>query len=339
MSLLQSQLAAATAGTPTVAEVPRPASRGTGKTTNDQAPDCATQDQSGTTIAAPVSWKEIARIVACKLKASVADHRTKSKTYVVATAIVAGILMIPWPHTVSCHIVCEPVVRRYVAAPFDATLLRTQVVVGQDVEKGDVLALLDGGELHSQLAGVRAKLAQARQRQLAALSTGDHSKAEFERLEVEHLDREIELLESRQVHLEIRSPMDGTVVMGDLERAQGAPLKVGDNLFEIADLTQLIAEAAVPEGDVCFVTPEMQISITLDSASDRTFESRVDRIDLRNEIRDQQSVYVAEAVLYNEGSLLRPGMSGTGTIHAGRRSLAWILFHRPYDAARQCIGW
>ena len=268
-----------------------------------------------------------------------AHSKSRAKVSIGTVLAIAAVCLLPWPHSITCKVVCEPVLRRYVAAPFDARLLRSHVVIGQQIKQGDLLATLDGGELRSRLASIRAKLAQAEQRELAALSTGDHSKSEFERLEVEHLRREAELLESRQTNLEIRSPIDGVVVIGDLERTEGAPLAVGDNLFEIASLTQLIAELAVPEQDILFVKDKMPVSIVMDAIPGSKFGSTIQRIHLRNEIRDNASVFIAEAELPNDANLLRPGMNAKATIDTGYRAIGWQLFRRPYNAARQWIGW
>ena len=285
------------------------------------------------------TWTELASFTKQKLLVLMAHSKSRAKVYIGTLLAIAAVCLLPWPHSISCKVVCEPVLRRYVAAPFDARLLLSHVVIGQQIKQGDLLATLDGGELRSRLASIRAKLAQAEQRELAALSTGDHSKSEFERLEVEHLRREAELLESRQTNLEIRSPIDGVVVIGDLERTEGAPLSVGDNLFEIASLTQLIAEVAVPEQDILFVKDKMPVSIVMDAIPGSKFESKIQRIHLRNEIRDNASVFIAEAELPNDANLLRPGMNAKATIDAGYRAIGWQLFRRPYNAARQWIGW
>lgn len=285
------------------------------------------------------SWIELAGLLKRKLVAAITQTRPKIKIYLSTILACVCVCMVPWPHSISCKVVCEPVFRRYVAAPFDARLLRAHVLVGQRVRQGDLLATLDGGELRSQLASIRAKLAQAEQRELAALSTGDHSKSGMERLEVEHLRREAELLERRQANLEIRSPINGIVVTGDLERAEGAPLAVGDNLFEIASLEQLIAEIAVPEADVLFVKDAMSVSIVLDAIPGSQLETKIQRIHLRSEIRNNESVFIAEAELPNYDALLRPGMNAKATINAGCRAIGWQLFRRPYIAARQWIGW
>jgi biotin carboxyl carrier protein len=285
------------------------------------------------------SWPELASLFKKKLLTWLAQPKSNSKIYVGIVGAIVGVCLLPWPHSIKCKVVCEPKLRRYVAAPFDAKLLQAHVVVGQQVQQGDLLATLDGGDLLSHLASVRAKLAQAEQRELAALSTGDHSKSGFERLEVEHLRREAELLQRRQANLELRSPIDGVVVSGDLEREQGTPLSLGVNLFEIARLDNLIAEVAIPEQDVNWVKNEMPVSIVMEAMAGTRLESTIQRIHLRSEIRDNASVFIAEAELPNPDAWLRPGMNARAKIDAGYRAIGWQLFRSPFNAARQWIGW
>lgn len=246
---------------------------------------------------------------------------------------------IPWQHCVSCDVTCEPATRRFVVAPFEGKLLRSLVGPGDPVEVDQVLAILDGGDLRSQIASLQAKIDQAVQRHSAALATGDGSQSQLQRLEIQHLRSEIELLQSRQRNLEIRSPIAGIVVSGDLQRAEGIPLQVGESLFEIAPLDRLIAEIAIPESDVCNVQTGMATSIRLDAIAGSQHHATLTQIHPRSEIRDQDSVFVAEAFIENQDLALRPGMHGTARIHAGYRSIAWLLCHRPYNALRGLIGW
>lgn len=285
------------------------------------------------------AWRDLFRPILAKLKRSLANRRARVKTYVGTAAAAVLIGAIPWPHQISCEVVCEPAIRRFVTAPFDARLLKAHAKAGQQVRAGQLLASLDGSELRSELATKRAKFAQAKQRQLGALATSDHSKAENERLEVEYLEQEIKLLERRQQQLEVRSPIDGVVITGDLERIAGAPLSVGDSLFEIASLDRLIAEVAVPEQEVSFVDSAMTVKVALDAAPGWSQESTIEHVHLRSELRNQDSVFIAEAELENHDELLRPGMNGSACIHAGHAPLGWVLLHRPYEAARQWIGW
>ncbi len=294
--------------------------------TDAQATDAAVGDLP--------TWRDLLVQGLHRTKACLREQASHFKAYLIGLVVIVGIGLIPWPHAVDCNVVCEPVSRRYIAAPFDARLLRSHVMAGEKVYQGQVLATMDGSEIRTELAVLRTKLGQAEQRQLAALSTGDHSKAELERLETTHLQRQIELFENRQSHLEIRSPINGVVVAGDLERSEGAPLSAGDNLFEIASLDRLIAEVAIPEQQVSCIEDTMEVTVRLDAMPGQPERTTLQRIHLRSEIRDNANVFIAEAELANPHALLRPGMSGTASIHAGYRALGWILFHQPYNAVR-----
>lgn len=289
-------------------------------------------------VPAAISWRELIRLLKSRIATDYCAYRRGYKIWCAALAGAIGLGSIPWPHRIHCNVVCEPLVRRYVAAPFDGVIERTNVLVGDRVTAGTVLATLDGSDLRSELAGLHAKLAQESQAQLSALASGDHAKAEFARLEVEHLEQSIALLKHRQRNLEIQSPIDGLIVSGDLERAIGAPVRIGDQLFEVASLESLVAEIAIPESQIVYINKAMDVGITLESLHGSTLESKLERINLRSEVIDGQSVFVAEAPLENPDNQLRPGMSGRASISAGKRPIAWLLFHRPYESLRQWIG-
>ena len=63
------------------------------------------------------------------------------------------------------------------------------------------------------------------------------------------LDLKLELLESRSKKLEIKSPIRGIVLRGDQKRAEGMPVTLGQNLFEVAPLDKMVVEVAIPERD------------------------------------------------------------------------------------------
>lgn len=285
------------------------------------------------------TWGELFSKIIRKAKVEWSLQKNRSRTYFGSALAVVAICLIPWPYKIACKTVCEPASRRFIAAPFDARLLKAHVVTGQQVIEGQLLATLDGSEIRSELAARKTKLAQAEQRHLAALSVGDHSKAEFERLEVEHLLREIEVFETRKANLEIRSPIAGSVVTGNLERAEGVPLTIGENLFEIASLERLIAEIAIPEDEITHVQRTMAVTVDLDATPGKAMQSTIKSIHLRNEIRDNASVFIAEAELSNPDLILRPGMNGIARINTGHRTLGWVWLHRPYNALRHWIGW
>lgn len=287
----------------------------------------------------PNSAIELSKQAAKAAALGFANYCRNPKQLLIVAGVILLLGLVPFPHTVSCNVTCEPAVRRYVAAPYDSKLLEAKVLPGDEVKKGQLLALLDGSDLRSQIAGLQAELSQASQRRAGALNTNNASEAELERLEIKKLRGEIDLLTTRKNNLEIRSPVSGVVVSGNLERQKGVPLSMGENLFEIAPLNDLVAEVAVPESEISFVTSGQKCRISLDSGQGASHRTTLERIHPRNEMRESESVFVAEANISNEETDIRPGMTGTARISTGFKPIGWILFHKPFEVARQWIGW
>jgi len=260
--------------------------------------------------------------------------------YVALGAIFVAILAFaPWPYHLPCECVVEPVIRRFVSAPFDAVLDRTLVRPGDRVSAGDVLAMMDGRELRMQLASRRALLDQSRQRYTAALAKRDAAAAQLALMEVRQSEQEVALLERRQQNLAIRSPLAGIVVSGDLHRAAGAPLTVGQKLFEIAPLDQMVVEASVPEDQVGAIHEGQPVALSLESHPGVHLRGTVIRLHPQAELRNQKNVFVAEVQIDDDSVSLLPGMSGQARVDVGTRSVGWILFHRPWHYLRSKLVW
>ena len=252
---------------------------------------------------------------------------------------VALIMLIPMPYRIGADCQLEPVVRRFVAAPYDGILENSLVESGAIVEQDQLLARMDGRALRIELSGVQADLAAARKRRDSALATGNVAQSHIARSEMKRHQSQIELLEGRLQNLEIRSPIKGIVVSGDLEKAQGAPLDVGQSLFEVGPLDEMVAEIRIPESEIRFVKPDARVNIKLNAYPFRTFTGKVRRIHTRSEIVEDSNVFIAEVIMDNSDMQLRPGMQGTSKIESGSYPLAWNLFHNAWEKARYWLVW
>jgi HlyD family secretion protein len=131
-------------------------------------------------------------------------------------------------------------------------------------------------------------------------------------------------LESARSRLEktrIVSPIDGVVLSRLVE--PGQTMTAGFQtplLFRIAeDLRRMSLHVFVDEADIGRTREGQAASFSVDAYPGKVFASSV--LELRNEAKIEQNVVTYEAVLAvdNSGSLLRPGMTATATIVAGRR--------------------
>lgn len=263
----------------------------------------------------------------------------KRRTILVGTMLLACVLLVPLPYRPACTARLEPTSRRYVVAPFESTLEKTLVQPGDVVYEDQVVARLDGGELRMDLARVKAEREQAIGRYRKALAEDKPTETRYAQLEVDEKTLERDKLASRQERLQIKSPVGGVVLSGELERAEGAALTTGQTLLEIAPLEDLLVEIAVPEDQLRFVQAGRSVSLKLDAFPGRKWNGTIERVRPQAEIRDARNVFIAEVRLQNEEGSLRPGMKGHAKVSGPIRPLAWILFHRPYEAMRQWVGW
>ena len=247
------------------------------------------------------------------------------------TLVLAGALAFPVTHEVNSSCVLQPVVRRYVPAPFEGRLERTLVEPGDVVTEGQILARLEGRDLQLEISQILSDLHRASKERDGYLAEKEFGRAEVSRFEMERLQGKVDLWERKAGQLEIRSPLDGIVLTGDLRKLEGAPLRIGQTLFEIAPLDDMTAEIEVPDEDVAFVAKDQSVEMRFEAYPDRGWSGTIGRLHPRSETRQQNNVFIAEVQLTNSNAQLRPGMSGRAAIKVGSRSLGWVLLHRLRD--------
>ncbi|MEM7601845.1 MAG: efflux RND transporter periplasmic adaptor subunit [Verrucomicrobiota bacterium] len=243
-------------------------------------------------------------------------------------------LLFPVTYRVGAECVVQPVMRRTVAAPFENRLYRSYVKPGDEVEEGQVLAELDGREIRVALAEAIAAQSAAVKKRDNAMVSEDPATFQMAQLEADRLALEVERLQFRSDNLSIRSPIEGVVLTGDLERSEGVPVSSGQKLFEVAPLNRMLMEIAIPETEVRHVAEEMEVELRLQSDSSRVWESSLENVFPISEIQEGGNVFVGEASLSNEDRALRPGMKGRARIMAEKKLVGWILFHRVYEYLR-----
>lgn len=275
-----------------------------------------------------LNWKSALR--------QLAGNRTRIAT-LISCLLLTALLFLPWPYTVVCDCQLEPVSQRFVVAPFEGSLETMLVEPGDLVHKGDVLARMDPRELRWKRSSLVADQNQALKRRDSAQAARDYTNQQLSKLEAERLGLEIELIDHRIENLEIKSPVEGIVVAGSLNWSEGAPLEIGEALFEIAPLDKMVVEVAVPDSEISHIREGQHVLVRLVAlpGSDQTLS--LQRIHPRAEIRDDANIFVAEAALANKGRLLRPGMKGRASIQTPSQPVYWILFHKPWNFLRKYL--
>lgn len=254
----------------------------------------------------------------------------KARVASIVGLLLLAMMFLPLPYRVRCHCSVQPGVRRFAVAPFDGSVLQGFVEPGDEVKQGQVLAEMDGRELRYELAGVVAERDRAMKQR--AIDLADHAIADvlLSDLEADRLRAQQDLLDFKQDHLQIRSPIDGVVLAGSLEQAQAAGVRTGDVMFEIGSRDQIMIQVEVPADEVTHIQTGSHVSVWVEGQQGSTVWGKINRIRPQSELRNARNVFIAD-VEVEANARLRPGMQGSARINGKVRCLGWNLFHKPLE--------
>lgn len=255
-----------------------------------------------------------------------------------AVALVA-LMFLPITYRVRCNCLAEPVSRRFAVAPFDGQIRLGHAEAGDFVKAGDLLAEMDGRTINWELAGVTAELKQSIRTREIELKERNIAKTIVSQLERKRLTSEESILNYKRDNLQIRSPIDGVVLTGSLERAEAASVKMGQVLFEIGPVDPLRIEIEIPDDEIAQVEIGFPVKVWIDGQEEDPIEAEINKIHPRSETRNADNVFIAEIEFANEDERLRPGMKGSARIDCNKRSLGWSLFHKPVNWVRSQLTW
>jgi hypothetical protein len=259
-------------------------------------------------------------------------HRNRTKILMFLLMIaVTGAMFYPITHRITGDVLIEPIGQRIISTPFDAILDEVFVETGDLVVKGDKLAEFDGRELKWQLSSLEAEAASAKKTKDLKLAERDAQGAQVARLDMERIDLQGELLRHYIANLEVRSPISGIIISGDLEQRRGSLISKGQSIFEIAPLDEVEAEIRISALDFKHIGPDLPAEISLEALPGEIWPVTLERIQPRAMVLDSKSVFIGRESIDNADKRLRPGMRGTVSITGEKRHLGWILFHRAYD--------
>ncbi len=269
-------------------------------------------------------------------------ERKQFLTFRVLPAIAGAIflaLWIPTSYKIDCKCKVQPIVRRFVAAPFEGVLEKSLIEPGDVVDRDQTIAMMDGRDVRLAISETSADIKRADVKRNVQMAKQDQGAAKMAAYEKERLELKLKLLESQNEKLEIKSPIRGVVLRGDQKRAEGMPVSLGQNLFEIAPLDKMVVEVAIPERDCAETRVGQKVTVRVDAYPGDALEGTITRIQPRSEEWEDDYVFVAEMQIDNPREEFRPGMNGKAVIYGDRHFLFWNLFHKYWENVFAFLGW
>ncbi len=224
-----------------------------------------------------------------------------------------------------------------IASQVSGLLREVPVRIGDHVEKGQVLAVIDDVDLRSQMQEAKGQLgvADANQRKSVAESESaeaDHRRAsglfeanliseqEFDRVKAQlstsranvaaaqaqqaQASARLALLEEQLANSRVLAPFSGSVSARYVDR--GALVQPGTAILRLAEDSSLRVQFRVPERDLGAVRPGVAFSASTVATRDRRFAGIVRRIS--GEVSRSDRTAVVEGDLSESDEILKPGM-------------------------------
>lgn len=245
----------------------------------------------------------------------------------VAALLVAALL--PWPYRIDAAATLRSDDMVFVPAPFDGFLRQVQVEIGDKVKQGAPTVSLDTRELLLEESMAAAEVGRFEREADKARALGQLADMQIALARQQQSGARLELVRDHLAHAQLRAPMTGVVVEGELKKSLGGPVKKGDLLLKIARLDSTYVEVEIDQTDIHETAPGRRGELAFVGRPDLKVALVIERIEPMSTMKDGRNYFLARARVDAEvQSWWRPGMGGTAKIDAGERSLLWVLTHR-----------
>jgi multidrug resistance efflux pump len=244
-------------------------------------------------------------------------------------------------YRVSAPVQIQPRVSRVVAMPYDGVIasLGAGVEPGAEVHAGDVLAHLDTTETELAAGESRARILQAERE--ADLARQQHKLSDAQQAEA-RAEAERARLATAEYRIRagtITAPIDGRIIEGDLRDKIGASLRLGDGLFKIAPLDDLLVIAQVGDRDIAYIHEGGKGEVATKADPATGYPVTIERIVPLAQPKEGVNAFEVRARLDAPAAGMLPGTEGLAKLSVGRHSLLWIGTRRIRDAARLWLWW
>lgn len=236
----------------------------------------------------------------------------------------------------------RPLERRTVSTPFDGKIakLGEGVESGKKIEKGALLVEFDTTEMRLSALDAESQIVQYdKEADDLQLRSGKIGEAQQAKAKADQARARFNLLQTQIERSRVTAPLTGTIISGDLKDKIGASVKLGDKLFEVADLSSMIVIAQVDDRDVTYISEGQTGEVSPKSNPSFKIGFVVERIVPLARPEEGRNTFEVHCKIENTPAWFRPGMEGQAKFNGPRMSLASIASRRILDTLRVWLWW
>jgi biotin carboxyl carrier protein len=260
---------------------------------------------------------------------------------VLVMAATAALFLVNVTYRVGAPMELMPRERRTISSPFDGTIasLAEGIEPGARVEKGQPLLKLLTIDMELRELEAQSEWIQYDKEADDAMRRGDTAAMEQARAKADQIAARRALLRSQIERSSIVAPISGTIISGDLKDKIGAAVKLGDRLFEIANLSDMVVTAKVDDRDISLIQLGQTGEVSPKANPDVKIPFIVESIVPLSQASEGQNAFEVRGKLERSPGWFRPGMEGQSKFNTEKHSLAWIASRRIVDTLKVWLWW
>ncbi|MEO0483704.1 MAG: HlyD family efflux transporter periplasmic adaptor subunit [Planctomycetota bacterium] len=258
----------------------------------------------------------------------------------VVMALLLATIFVRIPYRVEAPCQVQPRERRTVSVPFSAVIASVpeDIEPGARVEVGQLLAQLETTDLRLQRLDVQNEILRAERRADEARARGELSEAQQAEAQADQARARLALIDLRVEQASITAPIAGIIISGNASDFEGASVELGQPLFEVAAMDDLLIQARADDRDIKLIL-EAQAAGLRGSMATKAYPSRRFDVDIERIVPlatpDQgKNTFEVRAALDASADWMRPGMEGLVKFDTGERTLIDIGTRRIRDQLR-----
>ena len=268
------------------------------------------------------------------------EHTLAKLVGLLTCALLFLVIVVKLPYRVEATFILRSEDVRQVSAPFDGYIDAVQVKIGQQIDQNDHLLLLDTSDLLLEESAALANQIRFLREVEQARAMNKLIEMKIAQARADQAQAQLELIRHRLSQAQVRSPIAGIIVEGDLEELRGAPVNKGDILFKVARHENLFVELKIDEADIHELSEGQSGTIAFVSRPQLKYPFKISQIDPVALPADAGNIFIARGKnLDLSADWWRPGMSGIAKLDVGRRRIIWIMTHRTIDFFQMLMWW
>lgn len=258
--------------------------------------------------------------------------------------LIAAILatFVPVPYRVGAPVEIRARVKRVVAAPFAGVIaaIAPGVRAGVHVNAGALLALMNTEEIELKANDAAAQLLLAQKEADNARGEGKIGEAQQAEARAKAAQAALDLADLQRRQARIVAPISGDIILGDLDDKIGSTVQLGDTLFVVAALDDMVAIARVGDRDIALMSKDGTGLVATKADPAKTYPVTIERIVPLASPKEGANAFEVW-VRFDTPPAQRnlDGLQGEARLDAGRHSLAYIGTRRIRDWLRLWLWW